>query len=271
MQEGRVETNLIHYSSVIIACESQGAWELAIDLLRCMEATFIEHDVVSMSSAIAACEKDGRWECALSIFQEMMMTEIPPNVVTYSSAISACEKKGKWEEALHLLMFMHKNAVRPNDITCNSAMSACEQEGQWQLALFILSAMSSWQVERDIISYNSALSTCEGTGWQLSLRLLCDLQQERLTPTIRSCNSVMTTFGKNWQWWHSWNLLNSMRLSKVRPDVTTWELAIVACEQAAKGQLMAGMLSHMCDTSLAALEEKMASRRFKHSTGEKSM
>ena len=66
MQGGRVETNVIHYSSVIIACESQGAWEMAIDLLHCMKIAFVEHDVVSMSSAIAACEK--RWPLGVCAF-----------------------------------------------------------------------------------------------------------------------------------------------------------------------------------------------------------
>eukprot|EP00434_Breviolum_minutum_P015467 symbB.v1.2.013625.t2/scaffold968.1/size148170/20 len=260
MQGGRVETNVIHYSSVIIACESQGAWEMAIDLLQCMEMAFVEQDVVSLSSAIAACEKDGRWECALSVFETMMMSSVPPNVVTYSSAISACEKKGKWQEALQLLKHMLLRTVSPNDITCNSAISACELEGVWQIALSILEAMTHLQVSRDIISYNSVLSTCESSGsWQLALHLLEDLQQIRLKPNIRSCNSVMSTFCKDRQWLHSWNLLDSMPKRYVKPDVTTCEFAIAACETSGTWQLVARILSCVCETSLADLDQQTSS------------
>ena len=57
MRCNAVETNVIHYSSVIIACENQGAWQLALDLLSSMDSSRIKHDVISMSSAISACEK----------------------------------------------------------------------------------------------------------------------------------------------------------------------------------------------------------------------
>ena len=57
MRSAGVETNVIHYSSVIIACENQGAWQLALDLLSSMDSCGIRHDVISISSAISACEK----------------------------------------------------------------------------------------------------------------------------------------------------------------------------------------------------------------------
>ena len=57
MRSSGIETNVIHYSSVIIACENQGAWQLALDLVGSMVLSRIEHDVISMSSAISACEK----------------------------------------------------------------------------------------------------------------------------------------------------------------------------------------------------------------------
>ena len=62
MRSSGIETNVIHYSSVIIACENQGAWQLALDLVSSMSLSRIEHDVISMSSAISACEKAPRPE-----------------------------------------------------------------------------------------------------------------------------------------------------------------------------------------------------------------
>ena len=231
MRMGRVEANVIHYSNGIIACESQGAWQLALDLLEAMLQQSIQQDVVSMSSVIAACEKAGRWQCALGVLQAMMDLDLAANVVSYSSAISACEKKGQWQQAMHLLGAMLAQRVRPNDVTCNAVMSACQAQGQWQIAVAILDGMVDLRISPDIISYNSVLSTCESLGlWHHALLLLQQMLGAQLKPNIRSCNSIMSTLHEGRRWSQALDLLAFMSSSEISPDVTTCSLVVAACE-----------------------------------------
>ena len=243
MRRGRIETNVIHYSSAIIACESQGAWQLALDLLHCMDQAAVRHDVVSISAVMAACEKAGRWECALELLAGMPEQQLSPNVVSYSSVIAACEKKGRWQHALHLLGLMKLKVVLPNDISCNSAISACEASGQWRVAMCILQLMGLLKVLPDIISYNSLLSTCESSGtWELALGLLSQMQIAKLNPNIRSCNSIMNTLREDGKWQQCWNLLAFMGCRAVAADMTTLSFAVASGELSGKWKLVASLV-----------------------------
>ncbi|CAE7261968.1 unnamed protein product [Symbiodinium sp. KB8] len=264
MRSSGIETNVIHYSSVIIACENQGAWQLALDLVGSMVLSRIEHDVISMSSAISACEKVGQWERALALLETMKKQRIWPNVVSYSAAISACEKKGEWQQAVQLLEAMHEHRVSPNDITCNSAISSCELQGQWLVAVDLLNMMPAIGVSPDVISFNSALSSCEETGfWQLALNLLSGMQHAQLAPNIRTCNSVMNTLQADGQWQRAWSLLSLMRLKVIIPDVTTCSRAIDCCERGSRWQLVAALVCSMQEVNLEKTLRSMYADRLR--------
>ncbi|CAE7268638.1 unnamed protein product [Symbiodinium sp. CCMP2456] len=264
MRSSGIETNVIHYSSVIIACENQGAWQLALDLVGSMVLSRIQHDVISMSSAISACEKVGQWERALALLETMKRQRIWPNVVSYSAAISACEKKGEWQQAVQLLEAMHEHRVSPNDITCNSAISSCELQGQWLVAVDLLNMMPALGVSPDVISFNSALSSCEETGfWQLALNLLSGMQQAQLAPNIRTCNSVMNTLQADGQWQRAWSLLSLMKLKVIIPDVTTCSRAIDCCERGSRWQLVAALVCSMQEVNLEKTLMSMHADRLK--------
>merc|ERR1712054_276066 len=64
-----------------------------------MQQRRLEPDVISFSAAISACEKDGQWEKALQMLDEIQQRRLEPNVISFNAAISACEKSLHHREA----------------------------------------------------------------------------------------------------------------------------------------------------------------------------
>ena len=49
-------------------------------------------NVITYNATISACEKDGLWQQALELLREMPERGVTPDVITYSATMSACEK-----------------------------------------------------------------------------------------------------------------------------------------------------------------------------------
>ena len=80
-------------------------------------------DEVSFGSAIAACEKQGRWVGALELLSTMEEACLPVTALTMSLVISAASKGGQWERAMALLRTgCAERGVVPEATCYNSAM-----------------------------------------------------------------------------------------------------------------------------------------------------
>ncbi|CAE8614608.1 unnamed protein product [Polarella glacialis] len=164
MQASQVEVNVYHCSAAISACEKDGQWQMALNLLSLMPEAMVVPNVITYSAVISACEKGGQWQMALNLLSLMPGASVVPNEITYSAAISACSKDGQWQVALNLLSLMPEATVVPNEITYSAAISVCEKGGQWQLALNLLRLMPQLKILPNVVSYNAAMDAVSGMG-----------------------------------------------------------------------------------------------------------
>ncbi|CAN0553657.1 unnamed protein product, partial [Ectocarpus sp. 8 AP-2014] len=75
-------------NAALDACGKAGRVQEALGLMRDARASGIELDVVSYNCAIPACVTGGDWELALSMIREMEAEYgIKPNHITYQAAI----------------------------------------------------------------------------------------------------------------------------------------------------------------------------------------
>ena len=64
--------------------------EEALGIFQDMVARGCERNVITYSSLIVAAEKAGRWQLALELLEEMHRDGCSPNAVTFNTILSAC-------------------------------------------------------------------------------------------------------------------------------------------------------------------------------------
>lgn len=93
MLQGKLEPNVVSYSTVISACQKQQKSQSALDLLWTMRVQLVLPNMVTCSAAISACGR--HWKTAVWLFALMELDMVEQDVISYNAAISACEKGSK--------------------------------------------------------------------------------------------------------------------------------------------------------------------------------
>ena len=125
------EASLDAFNAAIQVCAKSSQSAKALELLREMGDCNIKPPVFSITSVISACARAEKWQLALDVLGSMEASYgVKPNVITLSSVISACAKGGQWEKALALFESMEGRSLQPDVITLSAAISAFAKGGQ---------------------------------------------------------------------------------------------------------------------------------------------
>ncbi|CAL1127201.1 unnamed protein product, partial [Cladocopium goreaui] len=117
--------------------------------------------------------------------------------------------------------------VLPNVISFNAAIGAA----QWPAALRILEDIEEAALQPTMVSYCSVLSTFEKSGkWQLALVLFDSLPKSKLRPTVISFNAVLSACEKANQWQVALILFSQMEEVSVSPDIISFNALISSCK-----------------------------------------
>eukprot|EP00434_Breviolum_minutum_P005644 symbB.v1.2.004972.t4/scaffold288.1/size478366/2 len=219
LERSALQRNVISCNAAVSACEKQGQWWQAMQMLDAMLRVglqvrlvllsfvqvdsevemFREDDTISNNALISSCEKGGLWEQSLN----MLVT-----VVTCSAAISACATAACWQAALHVfyeLLALEQSGLVPNSVTFNAAIIACEKGHRWENALNLMHEMHLRRLELDLITCNAVVNTCsygrqgwdsigQTSEWQTAIKLLTDFQQQHVERDVITVEAAMKSF-----------------------------------------------------------------------------
>lgn len=164
MQMDWIEPSVVTHSVLINACNG-GLWARCCQILSGARARALETNVVHYTSLLHACGQAAQVDKALEAFNDMEGYSVQPNLMTFGAAISACTGDFQWQRALAIFDSMVHKHFTPNLICYNAALSALEKGRRPELAIASLNEMSG-SISPDVVSYSTVISACEGTVCQ---------------------------------------------------------------------------------------------------------
>lgn len=173
------EPDTISYGAALFACEREGLWMQAVDLLDRMRSKGPEPDIIAYQTTISACKRAGEWQKAIEIMDGM---HIEPDVHIVNAVIAACARRGLYIKAKELLRDMRaRGHPEPNVVTYNTVISACARARRSAEAVELLDEMREYELKPDLITYNSvllALCRSNADGVEQAKRLAQDMPFE---------------------------------------------------------------------------------------------
>eukprot|EP00438_Fugacium_kawagutii_P005670 Skav227800 [mRNA] locus=scaffold948:61574:63347:+ [translate_table: standard] len=163
-----LETNVVHYTSLLHACGQAAQVDKALEAFNDMEGDSVLPNLVSYGAAISACEKAKCWEEAMNLMQDMPLVQLEPNLVCFNSLLSSLMAAHKADEALELLCTL-RDKMKPDVISFSTTLLACARSFRWKEALSTLSLMLHDVLEPNCISYDAVAHVCEKQGQIKSL------------------------------------------------------------------------------------------------------
>ncbi|CAK9104702.1 Pentatricopeptide repeat-containing protein At1g62930 [Durusdinium trenchii] len=131
-----------------------------------------------------------------------------------------------WQQVLELLTTMQNIELRPSQVSYNTAMSACAGQDAWEKALMVFDQLDF----RDQISYSTTITACErGNSWQGALDLLGTMSLQQLIPDVITFSAAISAAGI--QWPVVIELLESSIQLRVTPNQISYSASISACEK----------------------------------------
>ncbi|CAJ1351467.1 unnamed protein product [Effrenium voratum] len=203
-------------TAALMACEN---WEVALCLFRQLQQESLRPDVVCYNSILRACEHEGQWQMALQLLEEAQGGFLS-NEMSFNIAMAACYQQGRWELALHLFTGLGK-FLRPTLVSWNSALSACQAAGHWPLAILLLRRLNA-ESQADEISYTSTITCCSRVGrWEVGGYMLWQMEAARVPKTRFALNAAVDAFAepknrRQWRW--PLHFLHAMGLYSLQPD-----------------------------------------------------
>ena len=163
-----------------------------------------------------------------------------PDIVSYGAAISACEASSSWHSALALHMRMLMQRLQVSTIAQGALMNSVSSESKWQLTLLCLA-----ELDHQKMAHNGAFSACERVScWHQALQLLQGLSLRHLQVEASSFNSVVSSCGKaSGKWETALEVLRSMPLYMAKPDLLTYDTAMMTCIRCGETQAALDTLS----------------------------
>ena len=230
--EFQLEPNVVSYSASMSACERGRAWEQALQVFNNMHANKIAGDVVAFNAALSALDRGSQWQEALALLQEMSKIKLKRSLASYGSAISACGSAFQWEESIELLNLLQKQSLQPSLIVMNLCLNACRKARNLYVALQLYNDMLRRSEKPDMLGYTSLISACGASAeWQLALQLHEDalLTSEA---DIMGFNAVLGVCRQASRWEESHRILADLENHDLSPTVPTYKAVIASCAYA---------------------------------------
>eukprot|EP00435_Cladocopium_sp_Y103_P030219 s1436_g7.t1 len=198
----------ISTNAAVSACEKQGQWWQAMQMLTATLWLGLQEDTISNNALISSCEKGGLWEQSLARLRRIRSLNILATVVTYSAAISACSTATSWQCAIHLfneLLQLERldsrdsrgpfGGLASNSVAFNAAIIACEKGNQWESALNLMHVMHFRRLELDLITCNAVVNACScSCRWQAATDLLNQFQRQSVERDVITVEAALKGF-----------------------------------------------------------------------------
>eukprot|EP00913_Durusdinium_trenchii_P012603 g11836.t1 len=95
----------------------------------------LQPNTVSYNAAISACERDGRWQVASQLMAQRLSQRLKVDVAGLGALVSTCCQASQWERAINWVIspLARQNLV---DASCASAaLLACQRSSKWLVAV----------------------------------------------------------------------------------------------------------------------------------------
>ncbi|CAE7946649.1 EMB2654 [Symbiodinium sp. KB8] len=232
----------IDSASCVAAIEAFGCnqqWRQVGVLLSNQANSNVLTDVPMRNAVVTCCTRASHWNHALSLFYASGLGLVP-DIVSYGAAISACEASSSWHSALALHMRMLMQRLQVSTIAQGALMNSVSSESKWQLTLLCLA-----ELDHQKMAHNGAFSACERVScWHQALQLLQGLSLRHLQVEASSFNSVVSSCGKaSGKWETALEVLRSMPLYMAKPDLLTYDTAMMTCIRCGETQAALDTLS----------------------------
>ena len=209
------------YNAAISACEKGSRWQQALAIFQGMTGS-VRVDVITYNALISACSQ--RWQLALHLMEELLRSKQKPTLVTFNAALSALGTAEQWLEALRMLTQLQIFDLLPDLFTFH-ALIACSK-AHWRSACALLAEVDMRFLQRDLMTYSAASSAyCSSDRWELSLHLGSQVgsgDAHICADTIIACDR-----GGRWESALSW--LSYFKSSAVEVDLVAHNVALGAC------------------------------------------
>ncbi|CAE7942364.1 unnamed protein product [Symbiodinium necroappetens] len=217
-------------TSALKALTRQHLTSIAIFTLSLMTDRSVETNIVHYTTVVSALAKKCFWEVALSVV-ESFPPGISANSFTFNSLVSACSGGSEWAKALHLFEEMRNLGVLPDSITKNVVLSACEKGAQWSLALSQCAGQSGQvDLSQTTIRFNSALAALQACqSWKLAVLGFNSMRSSRACPDEYSCSTCINSCQHSWQL--AANGLEALFRSGLCPNDVVYGATLNSCEK----------------------------------------
>ncbi|CAK9109430.1 unnamed protein product [Durusdinium trenchii] len=235
-----ISPDLVTCNTLISACARETRWPDAINLLTSMEGRRVLPDLISFKTAITSCRKEGRWEEALELLSLMWQQRVAIDLITMNSAMTCTASAQQWKEVMVLFDSMRICKLSPDRLSYSTAMSACES---WQRVLESLQNMLKLGVV-DVTSWSSLLQTCrEQREVGVSIIEALGMSQQDVVLT----SATMDFWARIHQWAKALQLFTAMPHARIRPNVSDFTMAMLACSQSRLWQRALQLFRRMKD------------------------
>lgn len=126
--EAKVELDSYVYNVALLACQKQGMWAQALQLLWEMESCKIEIPIQSYNHVIFACEEAGEVKVAFQVYRHMVQQGCNGDDFTYTSLIRCSIFGSLWDEFLEILkVLLSLSSCRGIEFRCHSYVKIAQK------------------------------------------------------------------------------------------------------------------------------------------------
>ena len=131
-----------------------------MELLHTMFRQELRPDSFTLSATISACANSGNWQLAVDLLECMDDWRIPANGICLTAAISACRASAQWQLACDLLQRVALHGFVFDELACTASMGACGQASQWQRATQLLPWLQGYCLQQSEFVFGAAVGAC---------------------------------------------------------------------------------------------------------------
>ncbi|CAE7243688.1 Pentatricopeptide repeat-containing protein, chloroplastic [Symbiodinium microadriaticum] len=234
----RFTPDIIAYNSVMHACSTGAAVEVANHILAQMQRRGPPPDLVTFNTFITALSNSHAWSQCLGMLEQLQKTGPAPSVVTYNAVLSSLgHDECSWTLTIVLLEAMHDQDVLPDVVTFGSIMKALARASQSKVALSFLSWLERNHGPTNEVVYSAAVSACEGGWlWKESIALIGRARRMSLKMDAMVYGAACSTCQKSQRWEHAIRFLGTARDQSVANTASTplANAAISSCADSAQ-------------------------------------
>ena len=249
MPAASIKVDTIAATSIISACETGHAWQLAVLQLRCMTECGSLPDVVSCGAVLSACEKGCQWSMALS---HGISSVLSRSTHAQNSCLAAAARATQWRKVLQLSQALWHKRGQLDVLSCGSVLHSCDVGSRWQRALNIFFFMELRGPRPNIIVVSSAISAVSASmrGGAWALQVLADLPGSRLRANAICCNAAVSTCAASSMWAESVDVFSRMLQYGPAPTMITHGAVMSAAESVGRWHDVLQWLSSGKDAGL---------------------